>query len=70
MKVKFNIDYDEHPYTMCEDGVEIEVTPGWWEDYKENLRRYNGYQDQIRTMIVEAKAELRRKKKIDEVYQP
>ena len=70
MKVKFNTDYNEHPYTMCNDGFEIEVTQAWLEDYKENLRRYNEYQDQIGTMIVDAEAELQRKKQIDEVYQP
>ena len=70
MKVKFNTDYNEHPYTMCNDGFEIEVTKEWLEDYKENLRRYNEYQDQIGTMIVSSKAELLRKKQIDEVYQP
>ena len=70
MKVKFNTDYDWHPYAQSNDGVEIEVTERWLRGYERAVRIFDKYQDQIGTMIVAAKAEFRRKKKIDEVYQP
>ena len=70
MKVKFDVDYDGYPYALCSDGVEVEVSEEWLEGYKKNLHRFNAYQSQIGDMIAIAKVEMKRKQKIDEVYQP
>ena len=70
MKVRFDVNYDDYPYALCSDGVEVEVTEKWLEGYKKNLHRFNAYQSQIGDMIVAAKAEMYRKRNVDEVYQP